>query len=48
LERVLGTPAEIYYKFEETNASGSYKLNSAGAQAYYAKEERLTSLTTES
>jgi tryptophan synthase beta chain len=47
LEKVLGTPAEIYYKFEGTNASGSHKLNSAGAQAYYAKEEGLTSLTTE-
>ncbi|MDR0718760.1 MAG: TrpB-like pyridoxal phosphate-dependent enzyme [Treponema sp.] len=47
LERALGTPAEIYYKFEGTNTSGSHKLNSAGAQAYYAKEEGLTSLTTE-
>jgi len=47
LERALGTPAEIYYKFEGTNTSGSHKLNSAGAQAYYAKEDGLTSLTTE-
>ncbi len=47
LERALGTPAEIYYKFEGTNTSGSHKLNSAGPQAYYAKEEGLTSLTTE-
>ena len=47
LERELGTPAEIYYKFEGTNTSGSHKLNSAGPQAYYAKEEGLTSLTTE-
>jgi tryptophan synthase beta chain len=47
LEKALGTPAEIYYKFEGTNTSGSHKLNSAGAQAYYAKEEGLTSLTTE-
>ncbi|MDR0730123.1 MAG: hypothetical protein LBF63_00515 [Treponema sp.] len=47
LERALGTQAEIYYKFEGTNTSGSHKLNSAGAQAYYAKEEGLTSLTTE-
>ena len=47
LEKVLGTPAEIYYKFEGTNTSGSHKLNSAGPQAYYAKEEGLTSLTTE-
>ncbi|MCL2478107.1 MAG: TrpB-like pyridoxal phosphate-dependent enzyme [Treponema sp.] len=47
LERALGTPAEIYYKFEGTNTSGSHKLNSAGAQAYYAKEDGLTSVTTE-
>jgi tryptophan synthase beta chain len=47
LERILETPAEIYYKFEGTNTSGSHKLNSAGAQAYFAKEEGLTSLTTE-
>ncbi|MDR0457337.1 MAG: TrpB-like pyridoxal phosphate-dependent enzyme [Treponema sp.] len=47
LEKELGTPAEIYYKFEGTNTSGSHKLNSAGAQAYYAQEEGLTSLATE-
>jgi len=47
LEKLLGTPAEIYYKFEGTNTSGSHKLNSAGPQAYYAKKEGLTSLTTE-
>jgi tryptophan synthase beta chain len=47
LEKELGTPAEIYYKFEGTNTSGSHKLNSAGAQAYYAKEDGLNSLTTE-
>jgi tryptophan synthase beta chain len=47
LEKALGTPAEIYYKFEGTNTSGSHKLNSAGPQAYYAKEQGLTSLTTE-
>jgi len=47
LEKMLGTPAEIYYKFEGTNTSGSHKLNSAGAQAYFAKKEGLTSLTTE-
>jgi tryptophan synthase beta chain len=47
LEKTLGTPAEIYYKFEGNNTSGSHKLNSAAAQAYYAKEEGLTSLTTE-
>ena len=47
LERVLETPAEIYYKFEGTNTSGSHKLNSAAAQTFYAKEEGLESLTTE-
>jgi tryptophan synthase beta chain len=47
LEKALGTPAEIYYKHEGTNTSGSHKLNSAAAQAFYAKEEGLTSLTTE-
>jgi tryptophan synthase beta chain len=47
LEKALETPAEIYYKFEGNNTSGSHKLNSAGPQAYYAKEEGLTSLTTE-
>ena len=47
LEKALGTPPKIYYKFEGNNTSGSHKLNSAIAQAYYAKEEGLTSLTTE-
>jgi tryptophan synthase beta chain len=47
LEKALGTPAEIYYKFEGTNTSGSHKLNSAGPQTFYAKEDGLTSLTTE-
>jgi tryptophan synthase beta chain len=47
LEKALGTPAEIYYKHEGTNTSGSHKLNSAAAQAYYAKEEGLRALTTE-
>jgi tryptophan synthase beta chain len=47
LEKILDTPAEIYYKFEGTNTSGSHKLNSAAAQAYYAKEEGLKALTTE-
>jgi len=47
LEKMLDTPAEIYYKFEGTNTSGSHKLNSAGPQAYYAKIDGLTSLTTE-
>ena len=47
LERVLGTPAKIYYKFEGNNTSGSHKLNSAVAQAYYAKKQGITRLTTE-
>ncbi len=47
LERALSTPAEIYYKFEGNNTSGSHKLNSAAAQAYYAKKQGLTSITTE-
>jgi tryptophan synthase beta chain len=47
LEKELGTPAEIYYKFEGLNTSGSHKLNSAGPQAYFAREEGLKSLTTE-
>ncbi|MBQ8177923.1 MAG: TrpB-like pyridoxal phosphate-dependent enzyme [Clostridia bacterium] len=47
LEKALGTPAEIYYKYEGNNTSGSHKLNSAVAQAYYAKQEGITSLTTE-
>ena len=47
LEKELGTPAKIYYKFEGNNTSGSHKLNSAIAQAYYAKKQGLTSLTTE-
>jgi tryptophan synthase beta chain len=45
-EKFLDTPAEIYYKFEGTNTSGSHKLNSAVAQVYYAKQQGLTSLTT--
>ncbi len=47
LEKALGTPAKIYYKFEGNNTSGSHKLNSAIAQAYYAKEQGLKGLTTE-
>ncbi len=47
LEKALGTPAKIYYKFEGNNTSGSHKLNSAIAQAYYAKKQGLTSVTTE-
>ena len=42
LEKILGTPAKIYYKFEGNNTSGSHKLNSAIAQAYYAKKQGLT------
>lgn len=47
LEKALGTPAKIYYKFEGNNTSGSHKLNSAIAQAYYAKQQGVTNLTTE-
>lgn len=47
LEKYLDTPAEIYYKHEGNNTSGSHKLNSAVAQAYYAKKSGLTSVTTE-
>lgn len=47
LEKALNTPAKIYYKFEGNNTSGSHKLNSALAQAYYAKEQDLTTITTE-
>lgn len=47
LEKALGTPARIYFKFEGNNTSGSHKLNSAVAQAYYAKQEGLSGLTTE-
>ncbi len=47
LEKYLDTPAKIYYKFEGNNTSGSHKLNSAIAQAYYAKEQGLKGVTTE-
>lgn len=47
LEKALNTPAHIYYKFEGNNTSGSHKLNSALAQAYYAKEQGLKGVTTE-
>ncbi len=47
LEEKLQTPAHIYYKFEGNNTSGSHKLNSAIAQAYYAKRQGLTGVTTE-
>ncbi|GBU25120.1 tryptophan synthase beta chain [Fibrobacteria bacterium R8-3-H12] len=47
LEKAMETPAEIYYKHEGTNTSGSHKLNSAAAQTFYAKQDGLTSLTTE-
>ena len=47
LEKALGTPAKIYYKFEGNNTSGSHKLNSAIAQAYYAKQQGLKGVTTE-
>ena len=47
LEKKLGTPAKIYYKFEGNNTSGSHKLNSAIAQVYYAKKQGLRGVTTE-
>ena len=47
LKKALGTPAHIYYKFEGNNTSGSHKLNSAIAQAYYAKKQGLKGVTTE-
>lgn len=47
LEEKLDTPAKIYYKFEGNNTSGSHKLNSAIAQAYYAKKQGLKGVTTE-
>ncbi len=47
LEKALDTPAKIYFKFEGNNTSGSHKLNSALAQAYYAKAQGLSGLTTE-
>lgn len=47
LEKALNTPAKIYYKFEGNNTSGSHKLNSALAQAYYAKQQGLKGVTTE-
>ncbi|MBQ3975431.1 MAG: pyridoxal-phosphate dependent enzyme, partial [Lachnospiraceae bacterium] len=47
LEEKLQTPAHIYYKFEGNNTSGSHKLNSAIAQAYYAKKQGLKGVTTE-
>ena len=47
LEQALDTPAHIFYKFEGNNTSGSHKLNSAIAQAYYAKEQGLKGVTTE-
>ena len=47
LEKALGTPAKIYYKFEGNNTSGSHKLNSAIAQVYYAKKQGVKGVTTE-
>ena len=47
LEKALGTPAKIFYKFEGNNTSGSHKLNAAIAQAYYAKKQGLKGVTTE-
>ena len=47
LERVLDTPAKIFFKFEGNNTSGSHKLNSAAAQVYYAKKQGLKGITSE-
>ena len=47
LEKALDTPAKIYYKFEGNNTSGSHKLNSAVAQAYYARQQGLKGVTTD-
>ncbi|MCL1849039.1 MAG: TrpB-like pyridoxal phosphate-dependent enzyme [Clostridiales bacterium] len=47
LEQLLDTPAKIYYKFEGSNTSGSHKLNSAVAQVYFAKQQGITGLVTE-
>jgi len=47
LEKALGTPAKIYYKFEGNNTSGSHKLNAAVSMAYYAKKQGLKALATE-
>ena len=47
LEKLLDTPAHIYYKYEGASPSGSHKLNTAAAQAYYNKQEGVTGLTTE-
>jgi tryptophan synthase beta chain len=47
LEKVLGTPAKIYYKYEGVSPSGSHKMNTAIAQAYYNKEEGVKKITTE-
>ncbi len=47
LEKALGTPAKIYYKYEGGNTSGSHKLNSAIAQVYYNKKQGITQITTE-
>jgi tryptophan synthase beta chain len=47
LEKELNTPARIYYKIEGNNTSGSHKLNTAVAQAYYAKQQGMKRLTTE-
>ena len=47
LEAALGTPAHIYFKNESVSPAGSHKLNSALAQAYYAKKQGITNITTE-
>jgi tryptophan synthase beta chain len=47
LEKFLKTPAKIYYKYEGASLTGSHKLNTALAQAYYNKQEGIKTLTTE-
>ena len=47
LEKALGTPAHIYYKYEGVSPAGSHKPNTAVAQAYYNKKEKVTRLSTE-
>ena len=47
LEKLLDTPAHIYFKNESVSPVGSHKLNSAIAQAYYCKQEGVTNITTE-
>lgn len=47
LEKLLDTPAKIYYKYEGVSPAGSHKPNTAVAQAYYNKMEGVKKITTE-